>query len=420
MMFGLPLLDKVRPVILKLALYDRKSGIYNQPGKIFPVRKTDSGYILTKTPVLKTGLTKISFGIQAIDQISGSRNEDGIYSAKLFLDDAFIAGFALDSISYDETGYMNAHIDFKYKFNGGPFFQNLFRLPGDRGGVYIPPNADGAIHLSDTLIHAVRIEVEDANQNISELRFLLQYSEGAAHTIPFLPHTQLFVPNQNNVLQKPGFEVVLPPGSVYDTVRSYYYKNSTITGGAVSASHQLNDPSIPIHDDFVVRIRPEMAVGIEAQKLVIIQRAHRQRNTAKKAIWRGDWMEASFGEFGVFQAFVDDDPPRINELGKGDTINLSPASRIVFQPTDNFGIKNFRAELDGQWLRFTNDKGRSHIYIFDERVSYGVHHLKVEVEDLVGNITTKTWWFKKYPYKAPVKKAVRKTTKKKTVKKKKK
>jgi hypothetical protein len=27
-----------------------------------------------------------------------------------------------------------------------------------------------------------------------------------------------------------------------------------------------------------------------------------------------------------------------------------------------------------------------------------VHELKVRVEDIVGNVTVKTWWFKKYPY----------------------
>jgi hypothetical protein len=80
----------------------------------------------------------------------------------------------------------------------------------------------------------------------------------------------------------------------------------------------------------------------------------------------------------------------------------------VFQPGDNFAVKSFRAELDGSWLRFTNDKGRSHVYNFDERCPDGVHELKVTVEDIVGNTTTKVWWFKKYPYTAPPKKKVTK------------
>jgi len=121
-------------------------------------------------------------------------------------------------------------------------------------------------------------------------------------------------------------------------------------------------------------------------------------------------MSARFSDFGYFQAFIDERPPAINDLGKEDTINLSSTSHIVFTPSDNFGVKSLRAELDGKWLRFTNDKGRSWIYIFDEHCPYGVHELKVVVEDIAGNTTTKTWWFKKYPYTPPPKK---KTTKKK-------
>ena len=120
------------------------------------------------------------------------------------------------------------------------------------------------------------------------------------------------------------------------------------------------------------------------------------------------FLVADFDDFGNFQAFLDLEPPSVNDLGKGDTINLSAASRILFQPGDNFGVKSFRAELDGQWLRFTNDKSRSYIYEFDERCPYGLHQLTVIIEDIVGNTTTKTWWFKKYPYTPPPKKAVKK------------
>jgi len=56
-------------------------------------------------------------------------------------------------------------------------------------------------------------------------------------------------------------------------------------------------------------------------------------------------------------------------------------------------IKNFRAELDGKWLRFTNDKGRSFIYKFDEMCPPGNHELKVSVDDEAGNKTEKIFHF---------------------------
>ncbi len=134
--------------------------------------------------------------------------------------------------------------------------------------------------------------------------------------------------------------------------------------------------------------------------------------SVRKPVWEGEWLKARFGDLGAYQLQVDTTAPFIPELGKGDTIDLSPASRIIITPSDNFGqIKNFSAEIDLQWIRFTNDKSRSWIYIFDELCPYGVHELKLTVEDLVGNSSIKTWWFKRYPYTPPPKKKYKTKTK---------
>lgn len=418
LLFGFPLQDNVRPSLLKLAMYDRSKSIYEQSAKIFPLRNTDSGYIIPKMPVIKTGLNKFSFGLQAIDKRSGSKNEDGIFSARLFFDEQPIVGFRLDSISYAETGYLNAHIDYKYRYNGGPYFQNLFRLPGDYGGVYHPDAGDGVIELSDTDIHTVRVEVRDAYRNLSQLKFRVQYTGSVATPAPASLQVQKFIPNYVNVIEKPGFEAYLPETCLYDSLSSFYYRNNSFPEYAVSAVHQLNDASVPVQGDLTVRIKPDRAIEADVRDKIVIQRTYRNNEEARKARWEGEWMTARFSDFGHFQAFADELPPKINELGNGDTVNLSPASRIIFTPTDNFGVKSFRAELNGRWLRFTNDKGRNHIYIFDERCPYGVHELKVTVEDIAGNITVRSWWFKKYPYTPPKKKVTKKKGKKTTAAKK--
>jgi hypothetical protein len=49
--------------------------------------------------------------------------------------------------------------------------------------------------------------------------------------------------------------------------------------------------------------------------------------------------------------------------------------------------------LDGNWLRFTNDKNLAYIYDFDEHCPRGSHVLKIIAEDLVGNKTEKRYHF---------------------------
>jgi hypothetical protein len=417
LLFGFPLKDDVPPTLVKLAMYDRNLSVYQQVPRFYPVKNTDSGYIIPKIPIIKTSTSKISFAIQAYDRVSGSNNADGIYSAELIVDDQPQVKFVLDGIDYAETAYMNAQIDYRQRYNGGAFIQHLSKMPGDNGAAYHIINGTGVIELNDTIVHTVTIDTRDPYNNISQLHFQVQYSDSLAAraSASVGKHEPDFLPGQPNQFRRSDFEADIPAGCLYDRTGIVYYRGSHSSGYAVTAMHQLNDASVPVHDEFTVRIKPDRKIPDEwSDKLVMLRSA---RGSSVRLVKReGDWLTAKFGDFGSFQVFADLTPPTINELGKGDTVNLSPVNRIIFTPADNFGIKNFRAELNGEWLRFTNDKSRNWIYIFDERCPFGTYHLKVTVEDIVGNITTKEWWFKRGPYTPPKKKAVKKkrtTTKKK-------
>ena len=113
----------------------------------------------------------ISFAIQAYDKMNNSRSQDGIFSAKMFIDDEPQIEFVLDSIDYDETVYINAHVDYKYRYIGGAWLQHLSQLPGGHGVAYRQIKGDGIISLPDTDIHLITIEVKDALNNPDILWF---------------------------------------------------------------------------------------------------------------------------------------------------------------------------------------------------------------------------------------------------------
>ncbi len=424
LLFGFAVKDGVPPSIYKLAMYDRSTSTYYQTPKFFPLKKTDSGYIIPKMPVIKTGLSKISFAIQAFDKFYGSQNPNGIYTARTFIDEERISEFILDKIDYAESEYINAQIDYRYYKAGKGYLQHLSPLPGDAGRVYHVYNEDGSILLNDTLLHSITIEVGDADENFSELNFKIQYDD-SLNINKWKRLTQSdFIPNYVNVFEKPDFEAYLPEGCIYDTIQPMYSRTNASSVNAVTALHQLNDNSFPVHEELSIRIKPTKEIRKEWTEKIFIQR--NGSNAVIKPEWQTNdsekWLSFKTGAFGSFVALLDLAPPIINSIGSKDTINLSASTRILFSPSDISGIKKFKAELDGKWLMFTNDKSRNWIYNFDERCPYGIHHLKVMVEDLAGNITTKEWWFKKYPYTPPKKKVYskkKKTPAKKTAKKKK-
>jgi hypothetical protein len=363
---------------------------------LFGIKRSGAVYV-PSPPVIVTNTDRVSFGISAVDRYSGSANPNGIYQAIIYFDGLAMSGFQLDNISYDETRYLNAHIDYKLKAAGGPYVEHLSRLPGYPQSVYKDFESDGIIYLEDDSLHQVKVEVKDAYGNTSVLQFAIRRGEinENKYNQPVFSE-QKFSPGFVNVFEKEDIQVVLDEKDLYDTVNFIYSKKVSPSPQAMSALHSVHTALVPVHGYYTVRLKPDVAVqNIDADRL-IIQRTAGSKMDVSKAEKEGEWYTAKFREFGNFQLLVDNSPPVISPIGIRENADLSRASRIIFTVTDNMKeIKNFRAELDGKWLRFTNDKGRSFIYKFDEMCPPGAHELKVSVEDEAGNQTTKTFHFKR-------------------------
>lgn len=391
LLFGFPIADAVPPALTRLGMYDRNRSVFAQSPQLIGLRKTGTGrYALSRSTPLKVDADRISFALGMVDYFTGSTNPNGVYSARILLDGELQSEFILDSIGYDETRYMNAHIDYRYEALTGPYLQHLSRMPGDITGVYTPTPTEGVLQLNDTDDHSVRIEVRDAAQNLTTLSFTVRYDPSLAPAATAFD--EKWYPQEVNIFEAGGFEAFTTEYTLYDTVNVAYKANNAsyaASSAAVSPVHTFLHASIPSHDSITVRLKITEPLSAEEQERVVIKNVSGSRTYLAKAEWqRDDWAAAKFRQFGTFQAFLDTVPPTINTP----PTDLSRATRLVFTPKDNFNeIKSFRAELDGQWLRFTNDKGKAWIYKFDEKFPPGEHQLTVTVEDEAGNITTKSW-----------------------------
>jgi hypothetical protein len=391
-LFGFPVPDNVPPTLIRLAMYDRCISTYSQIPKLYPLKKLHNQYVPSTSTII-TNTDRVSFGISAFDRYTGSANPNGIYEATIYFDGMPMAGFQLDNISYNETRYMNAHIDYKLKTGGGPYVQHLSRLPGYPEGVYKDVETDGIIYLEDDSVHQIKIEVKDAYDNISILQFTIRrgqinenkYKKDSSETRKFSPG---FV----NVFDREDIQVILGENDLYDSINFFYTKKTSTISKSISALHTVHTAVVPVHGHFTIRLKP-VALPVGSDK-IIMQRTWGSKMDVVKPETDREWYSGKFREFGNFQLLVDSLPPVISPIGIRDNANLSRASQIIFIITDNMKkIKNFRAELDGKWLRFTNDKGRSFIYRFDEKCTASNHELKVSVEDEAGNQTTKMYRF---------------------------
>ncbi|HLX93638.1 MAG TPA: M23 family metallopeptidase, partial [Puia sp.] len=393
MLFGMPIQDRSAPVITRLALYDRERGIYDQSPVIFPVRRSGSGFTLLHGPVI-VHTTKVSFGIGAFDTESGTSNPNGIYEADLSNDGKPVIGFQMDNISYANTRNVNGHIDYKTKETRSLSLQQLFQLYGYVNSIYHQVSGDGVIDLSDGTLHSFSILAKDPVGNQATLRFGVLYKPGFG-VLPAIAYPgKEFYPMMLDALETDDCSFYIGEKCLYDSAHVPYQRIAADLPGSVSAIHIIGEPYVPLQDTFLVRIRPTAVLTPEQQSKVVMERSTSGKKEVKKVEWQNGWASATFRDFGRFRLVEDETPPEISPLGLGHGPNMSRARRIVLVVRDNMGaISSFRAELDGKWLCFSNDKGKAFIYNFDEHCPHGQHDLKVTAEDEAGNRSTKVFHF---------------------------
>ena len=394
-LFNFEISDTIAPDIYRLALYNRNISTYEQSPRFYNLKKVNGTYI-TNPPLIIVNSNKVSFGIAATDRNNASANRNGIYETVLHDDDKPVMGFQLDNIGYDETRYMNAHIDYKYRSSGGGFIQHVAKLPGYNSSVYKTTNGDGVINLNDDSSHTIKIEVKDADDNMATLQFKIardtNFTEPDKAAPAAIVEPNEFHPGYLNIFENNNIILYLPQNCLYDSMR---FKYSEITPKQGYTIFQIHNTSVPLQSYFPVTIK---ALTPLPNKMVMHRFANGRHDykvaQPVKNFKDSGWYKASFREFGSYQLMIDTIPPNITPVGFKNGMNCSKQSNIRFVVTDNTEeLKSFTATLDGNWLRFSNDKGRTFIYTFDEMCPAGEHELKIIAEDQVGNVREKVYKF---------------------------
>lgn len=391
LLFGFDLADNTLPRILRLAVYDRNLSLFEQSPRLLPLKSLQAGAYTTTSGLSTVSSPKISLALTTYDTHSGSSNLNGVLEAGLWVDDKPAIAFRMDSISYNDTRYLNAHIDYRMKSAGGTWLQHLSELPGYVSSIYMKKSGNGIIDLSDAEVHDIKIVVRDAYGNSSTLTTKLQWNGTPAVSPAAGP--KRFYPLMLDGFESEECEFYIGERCLYDAA-SVRYQKLPPAAKSVSSLHAIGTSTIPLQEAFLIRLLPDRNLTPAQKNRTVMQWYAGAKKEVQKVEWQQQWAAAKFRDFGYYQLIVDETPPEIVPIGFSDGANLSKASRIAFTIKDDLEkFKNVRTELDGRWLRFSNDKGRTFIYRFDEKCMSGNHVLKISAEDEAGNKVEREWRF---------------------------
>lgn len=365
--------------------YDRSSGIYAMQGHLIELQE----HSVKNEPILVNS-GSINFAVNASDVFGAKHRSKGVNHAFIFLDGKLVFSFAIDSISNNQTKYINACIDYPHWFRTSVFLQLLCQLPGNKLNIF--QKGSGVIDLSDRKVHAIRMELWDALNNNLKIEFSILYMGKRINND--LKGIKLF-PNQEREIFHPGISLNFSKSAFYDTVFLNIINKKNSDPVSASEKYFLGDGSIPIHDPYLINLKTTLKQNSPARSKTIIQLVNKKNKIVVKGKWNGDWIYGKLNELGEVNLIVDSEPPLIESYKwSADGIFTSENNMLIIKCKDDNLLKEFYAELDGQWILFSK-KGDYFTYSFDEYCKPGKHTLVIRAIDLADNESIKTFHFTK-------------------------
>jgi hypothetical protein len=390
LLFNLPVNDQEPPNLRGLKTYILDDEMQTLDSRSYDLVKTAPGqYKLAKDTISLSGW-RAGFAIKAYDSMTDFVNDNGIYAITMKVDGEVQYHFRMEELDFDESRYMNAHIDYEAKKTGKGYYQRCFRLPGDKLNNYGSMPTQGAIPIFAERPIKIEIKTIDAHSNAATLTFYVV--RDAQATVPSLAAYQYLLPwNQDNKINLQDLLVEMPRGCFYQTVPMRFVTSPDQSYGSYSSVFHLHNETVPVHRYYNISILADQ-VPAELRKKAFIADCTDSKPVNCGGDWKGNWLHTRTRSFGNYSVLVDTEPPKVIPVVF--TEQMQKKSKMVFKIKDNFevsGIANdlrYRATVDGKWILMKYDLKSDRItHDFDGRIGTGEHILKIFVSDDRGNST---------------------------------
>lgn len=347
LLFGFNVQDTRAPIMQTLYVYEKQQGSIQPTRKQIGLQQGSTSYELQHTSdTLLVTAPRVAFGLYTYDQANGANNRNGIYSLQLQVEGKPYYGFTMSGVPFDESKYINSHIDYCYQRQSRRRIHTCYREPGNLLSVYDTIINDGWLQLVEGKAQEVHIEVKDPMGNTSSVTFWVKYTGTKPNARIGQGH--IWTPQHTQQYQDSLFRATLPAWSLYDTLQVNITQESTSP-----AIYTVGDDCIPLHYGIDVAIRSALAEGLKEKAIIMVEREG--RTYPQLGRWQEDWLHANSPYFGRFYVDVDTTAPIITPLR-----SISPGGQMAFRITDDrTGIQSYTASWGDTWVLLAYDAKRN-------------------------------------------------------------
>ena len=393
-LFGFKIEDTVPPKLMTLAIYpandsssvngknvSRKIKIYGGKGK----------YKLSSAEkIIVSG--DIGFGIETYDYANiPQAGKLGAYSIDLYIDGQRIYYHELNEISFDESRYINSHIDYAEEAKSNKEIQKCFREENNMLSIYQCVVNEGLFRFDDTLSHRVKFSVKDFFGNTSELNFKVKSQKTKVSSLVLRPSSLVpFKCREENIFETKDIKINIPPCALYSDIDFNYSMSRDTLPKTFSPIHTLHTDAVPLHYNYTLSIKVKDIPEKYRDKAIIVSLDGNNVMYPRKGQYKEGWMTTETKYFGRYTVAIDTVAPSIKPYNIYNGKNMAKAKTISLIVGDNLaGIATYRATIDGKWILMEYEPKKALLfYEFDEQVGEGKHTFELTVTDGKDNART--------------------------------
>ena len=338
-----------------------------------------------QTPVTAWG--KIAVGIKAYDYMDGTSNNYGVRSVTLLVDSVEVFRSTVDGFLPDENRMINAWTDYEEYATRGSWFMRSQILPGNTWRMLQADEEGGVVTINEERLYDFCYVLEDLYGNRRTYRFKVQGKEQPIE--PLYKGKHYLSWNQGNVIQKPGMELVIPKGMLYEDVDL----NCKVIADSLNISfdYQLHDRPVPLHAGCSLMIGVRNYPIPDMTKYYVV-RKYKGRKASAGGYFEEGFMHANIRELGTYSVALDTVAPRIVPLNRPQW----KGGNIRFKIRDaETGIKDYKVYIDGAFVLFKfSSKNAVLSCMHPSRIKRGMkHRMEVVITDYCGNVAREEYQF---------------------------
>lgn len=392
LLFGFRVVDNIAPKMHSLKVYSLNEKREELGSKAVTLIKMGDTYKV-KNDTIQLDADQTGFGLKVYDHFDRVSNWNGIYELTVYRDDSLIYDFSLESFSFEESRYINAHCDYVERVTKNSYYNRCYSLPGNNLSIYRHKANNGVVELQEGQTSKITMVAADVAGNNSTLEFWVKRKPETANLLQPVSNKNYdyILPfNEGNMIRTEGLYLHMPPGTLYQDLYLKYDVSPERSNGYYSAVHHLNNSKTPVHNFFDIGIRPTKSIPAELKPKVFVAYCEGSKVLNCGGRWEDGLLRAKVRGLGEYAILVDEAAPVIKQVVFGQ--NMQNYKQFTFKISDNVAaapnVENlsFDAYVDDQWILMEYDKKNGTItHRFDGVITTGEHNFRLVVRDAVGN-----------------------------------